>query len=104
MVGAFLTLSPEYCFVMDGEQGVCGFICAALDAVEFQKKTVMTWVPSIRAKYPKPTTNKLHGMTRTEEVYPVVFTFNNSLSEYSAFLIRGNYSLCSYGRPGLLTQ
>ena len=79
MVGAFLTVSPEYCFVMEGEQGVSGFICAALDAVEFQKKTVIAWIPSVRAKYPKPAANKLCGMTRAEEVCSVIVRLNTAV-------------------------
>jgi len=55
MVGAFLTLSPQYCFVIENTEGaVCGYVVAALDARIFSKQVEEAWIPAMCMKYPKP--------------------------------------------------
>ena len=54
LVGRFLTLSPEFCFVAEDPQGVCGYVLAARDAVQFKEKTCTVWTPTMCEKYPKP--------------------------------------------------
>ena len=49
-----MTLSPEFCFVVDEEEGLCGYALAGLDAVELQAKSDVSWIPAMRHKYPKP--------------------------------------------------
>ena len=63
-----MTLSPEYCFVMEGENGICGYVCAALDAMDFQKKSIMAWIPSMREKYPKSLVDGPCEITPSEQV------------------------------------
>ena len=54
LVGRFLALSPEFCFVVEDQHGVCGYVLAARDAYTFMMKTRDTWTPSMCEKYPKP--------------------------------------------------
>jgi len=38
LIGGFLTLSPEYCFIVEDEVGICGYALAALDGQQFEKR------------------------------------------------------------------
>ncbi|RWS08294.1 protein O-GlcNAcase-like isoform X1 [Dinothrombium tinctorium] len=51
-VGGFLNLSSEYCFVVEDENGICGYVLAALDSQQFQKKVEMIWYSKLCSKYP----------------------------------------------------
>lgn len=55
-VGGFLTLSPEYCFVVEDDSGLCGYALAVLDAKSFYSKLEVSWIPELLRKYPLPTT------------------------------------------------
>lgn len=53
LVGPYLTLSSQYCFVIENLEGiVCGYVLAALDARAFYKQMEMAWIPMMREKYP----------------------------------------------------
>ncbi|KAL8621286.1 hypothetical protein ACOMHN_008111 [Nucella lapillus] len=54
LVGRFLALSPEFCFVVEDQNGVNGYVLAARDAHSFMTKTRDSWAPSMCEKYPKP--------------------------------------------------
>lgn len=54
LVGRFLALSPEFCFVVEDEQGVCGYALGARDAKEFLACSQSSWVQAMCEKYPKP--------------------------------------------------
>lgn len=51
-VGSFLTLSPEYCFVVEDDSGLCGYVLAVLDAKSYFNKLRVSWIPEILKKYP----------------------------------------------------
>ena len=55
-VGALLTTSSDFCFVLeDSESGrVCGYAAAACDARDFHRKAEMAWLPAMQEKYPRP--------------------------------------------------
>ena len=55
-VGALLTTSSDFCFVLeDSESGrVCGYAAAACDARDLYRKAEMAWLPAMQEKYPKP--------------------------------------------------
>ncbi|CAG2170295.1 unnamed protein product, partial [Oppiella nova] len=55
LIGGFLSLSPEYCFIVEDEMGICGYALAALDAQQFNKKLEISWTPELNRKYPAPT-------------------------------------------------
>lgn len=54
LVGSFLTLSPEYCFVVENEDGLCGYLLGAPDTRQFEKKLQLAWIPDLLNKYPAP--------------------------------------------------
>lgn len=53
-VGGFLTLSSEYCFVVEDDIGLCGYALAVLDAKNYFSKLQVSWIPEIIKKYPLP--------------------------------------------------
>lgn len=54
LIGGFISLSSEFCFVVEDENGIVGYAMAALDAKQFYKKVELTWIPELCEKYPKP--------------------------------------------------
>ena len=60
-IGGFLTLSPEFCFVVEDEQSICGYALAAVDAVQFSKKVELAWMPDLRRKYPFNSPTQANG-------------------------------------------
>ena len=57
LLGALLTLSPDYSFVVEDELGVCGYLAATLHAKSFWKKYEVAYLPEMREKYMKPDTD-----------------------------------------------
>lgn len=77
IIGAIVSLSPEYCFVVCDDQGVCGYALASLNAVELRQKTEVSWIPAMYQKYPKPSKEELTpSEVRTPPLPPQ--TFSNS--------------------------
>ena len=66
LVGAYLAISPEYCFTIESDSGVCGYVLAALDARDFTRKTDIAWYPAIQEKYPKP--DEAEGLSPAEVI------------------------------------
>uniref|UniRef100_A0A671PI93 Protein O-GlcNAcase-like n=1 Tax=Sinocyclocheilus anshuiensis TaxID=1608454 RepID=A0A671PI93_9TELE len=58
LVGGFLTLSPDYGFVLEDEEGICGYALGTVDVKPFVKKCKMSWIPFMQEKYNKPDTEK----------------------------------------------
>lgn len=54
LVGHFLCLSPEHCFVVEDDSGICGYALAALDARQLRTKSEICWFPELRKKYTAP--------------------------------------------------
>ncbi|RXM93829.1 Protein O-GlcNAcase [Acipenser ruthenus] len=67
LLGAALSLSPEYCFVLEEEEELCGYALGVMDIKTFHKKCEATWLPAMREKYPKPTATTAPGRTLTQE-------------------------------------
>ncbi|NXP12392.1 OGA GlcNAcase, partial [Thinocorus orbignyianus] len=53
LLGSFLSLSPEYTFVLEDEAGPCGYAAGALCAEGFLQQRDSSWLPAIRHKYPR---------------------------------------------------
>ncbi|KAH8312042.1 hypothetical protein KR044_009075 [Drosophila immigrans] len=54
IVGAHLTLHPQFCVVAyDNADAVIGYACGALDVNVFQRNMDMCWLAEMRDKYPK---------------------------------------------------
>ncbi|XP_062319122.1 protein O-GlcNAcase [Osmerus eperlanus] len=58
LVGGFLTHSPDYGFVLEDEEGICGYALGSLDVKPFVKTCNMSWIPSMQEKYNKPDCQK----------------------------------------------
>ena len=54
-VGAFVTLLPEYCFVVEStlDNSIVAFASTAPDASQFLIRHNIAWVPEMREKYPR---------------------------------------------------
>jgi len=66
LVGGFLTLTPDFCFVVEDDDGVVGYALAALDAKQFHKKLELAWLPEMCRKYPQPEKNAEGTLSKTE--------------------------------------
>jgi protein O-GlcNAcase/histone acetyltransferase len=66
LVGGFLTLTPEFCFVVEDDVGVVGYALAALDAKQFHKKMELAWLPDMCQKYPQPDERSGETLSNTE--------------------------------------
>ncbi|XP_069756464.1 protein O-GlcNAcase isoform X2 [Narcine bancroftii] len=58
LVGGLLTLSPDYCFVLEDEGSVCGYALGTVDVKPYARKCKVSWIPAMREKYIKPEANK----------------------------------------------
>ncbi|XP_061412140.1 protein O-GlcNAcase-like isoform X2 [Lethenteron reissneri] len=54
LVGSLLSLSPEYCFVLEDEEGVCGYALGSVDAKSFFSRCEVAWLPAMQDKYTRP--------------------------------------------------
>ncbi|HTH48282.1 MAG TPA: GNAT family N-acetyltransferase [Candidatus Limnocylindria bacterium] len=53
-VGPYLALEPALAFVLEDDQGICGYTLAALDSRRFYGRFEQEWLPPLRAIYPAP--------------------------------------------------
>ncbi|KAM9580290.1 protein O-GlcNAcase-like [Guaruba guarouba] len=53
LLGSFLSLSPEYTFVLEDEAGPCGYAAGVLCAEGFLQQRDSGWLPAMRHKYPR---------------------------------------------------
>ena len=66
--GPYLILEPDLAFVLEDEQGVCGYILGALDTLDFQKRYLDKWLPPLQERYPDPTGDETHW-NKTQKIY-----------------------------------
>ncbi|XP_033757465.1 protein O-GlcNAcase-like isoform X2 [Pecten maximus] len=52
ILGAMTTLSPENCFVVEDDVGVCGYAVGTLSARQLQERAKIAWIPAMKEKYP----------------------------------------------------
>ncbi|XP_069467725.1 protein O-GlcNAcase [Ambystoma mexicanum] len=58
LVGGLLSLSLDYCFVLEDEDGICGYAVGTVDVTPFIKKCKHSWIPFMQEKYTKPNNDK----------------------------------------------
>ncbi|KAJ3610955.1 hypothetical protein NHX12_023045 [Muraenolepis orangiensis] len=58
LVGGILTLSPDYGFVLEDEEGICGYAIGTEHVQPFVKKCQLSWIPFMQEKYHKPDCEK----------------------------------------------
>ncbi|XP_053305820.1 protein O-GlcNAcase [Spea bombifrons] len=58
LVGGLLSHSLDYCFVLEDEDGICGYAVGTVDVAPYLKKCKNTWIPFMQEKYTKPKSDK----------------------------------------------
>ncbi|XP_068120926.1 protein O-GlcNAcase [Hyperolius riggenbachi] len=58
MVGGLLSHSLDYCFVLEDDDGICGYAMATADAAPYLSKCKHSWIPFMQEKYSKPEGDK----------------------------------------------
>jgi protein O-GlcNAcase/histone acetyltransferase len=73
LVGGFLSLTPDFCFVVEDDVGLVGYALAAMDSKQFHKKLEIAWLPEMCRKYPQPEkrTGETLSSTEVNKVYVV---------------------------------
>jgi protein O-GlcNAcase/histone acetyltransferase len=66
LIGGFLMLTPDFCFVVEDDVGLVGYALAALDAKQFHKKMELSWLPEMCQKYPQPEKTSGETLSNTE--------------------------------------
>uniref|UniRef100_A0A3P9HE91 O-GlcNAcase n=1 Tax=Oryzias latipes TaxID=8090 RepID=A0A3P9HE91_ORYLA len=66
LVGGLLTLSSDYGFVLEDEDGICGYAVGTVDVKPFIKKCKLSWLPFMQEKYNKPDCEK--DLTEAEKM------------------------------------
>ena len=67
-VGPYLLLSADLSFVLEDEEGQCGYVLAALDSKDFYQRFRDEWLPTILDKYPLATKTDRTPLTEEEVV------------------------------------
>ena len=67
-VGPYLKFEPELAFVLEDNQGLCGYALGALDSKTYYDAYLTRWLPGLRARYPEPT-GEPANWTRTQHVH-----------------------------------
>ncbi|KAK2824266.1 hypothetical protein Q5P01_021441 [Channa striata] len=58
LVGGLLTLSSDYGFVLEDDEGICGYALGTVDVKPFIKNCKLSWIPFMQEKYHKPDCQK----------------------------------------------
>lgn len=53
-IGPYLVLEPRFAFVLDGPNGVAGYIMGALDTADFYRRMECDWLSSLRRRIRDP--------------------------------------------------
>ena len=57
-VGPYIHLCPDFAFVVEDEEGVCGYILGALDSRLFYEQYTKEWLPKLLSEHKLPKKNK----------------------------------------------
>lgn len=53
IVGPYVTIHPEFCFVVEDDNGIVGYACSAPDYKKFRIEQEVSWIPEMCRKYPQ---------------------------------------------------
>jgi ribosomal protein S18 acetylase RimI-like enzyme len=67
-VGPYLAFEPELSFILEDEQGICGYACGAIDSRAFFARYEKEWRPGLCARFPEPQGDR-KKWNRVQEVY-----------------------------------
>lgn len=69
IIGPYITLHPEFCFVVEDDQGIVGYAGASPDYKKFRIKQELAWIPEMCLKYPISDNNK--NLTKFAQVFDI---------------------------------
>ncbi|KAG8435392.1 hypothetical protein GDO86_013371 [Hymenochirus boettgeri] len=58
LVGGLLSHSLDYCFVLEDDDGICGYAVGTVDVTPYLTKCKHSWIPFMQEKYSKPQGDK----------------------------------------------
>ncbi|MDA1277872.1 MAG: GNAT family N-acetyltransferase [Verrucomicrobia bacterium] len=67
-VGAYLAYEPDLSFVLEDEQGICGYALGAFDSRAFFDRYETKWRRDLCARFPEPTGDPSHW-TRVQQAH-----------------------------------
>ncbi|KAL1498143.1 hypothetical protein ABEB36_008992 [Hypothenemus hampei] len=99
IVGPYLTLHPEFVFVVEDDFGIVGYACAAPDYRKFRMKQEIAWIPEMCEKYPETLSNGAN-----KSVQDCITNFHNFKNEiYVSSPTHPSSMICSL-LPSVLDQ
>ena len=86
-VGPYMEFEPQSVFILEDDQGPCGYIMGALDSQTYYQWMHSEWLPKIRVNYKKPTGNP-NTWDETEKITDLLFhpVAQRLLPDYPAHL------------------
>ena len=71
-VGPYMEFEPQSVFILEDDQGPCGYIMGVLDSQTYYQWMHSEWLPKIRVNYKKPTGNP-NTWDETEKITDLLF-------------------------------
>ena len=71
-VGPYMEFEPQSVFILEDDQGPCGYIIGVLDSQTYYQWMHSEWLPKIRVDYKKPTGNP-DTWDETEKITDLLF-------------------------------
>ena len=86
-VGPYMEFEPQSVFILEDDQGPCGYIMGVLDSQTYYQWMHSEWLPKIRVNYKKPTGNP-DTWDETEKITDLLFhpVSQRLLPDYPAHL------------------
>ena len=86
-VGPYMAFEPQSVFILEDDQGPCGYIMGVLDSQTYYQWMHSEWLPKIRVNYKKPTGNP-NTWDETEKITDLLFhpVAQRLLPDYPAHL------------------
>ena len=86
-VGPYMEFEPQSVFILEDDQGLCGYIMGVLDSQTYYQWMHSEWLPKIRVNYKKPTGNP-DTWDETEKITDLLFhpVSQRLLPDYPAHL------------------
>jgi len=86
-VGPYMEFEPQSVFILEDDQGLCGYIMGVLDSQTYYQWMHSEWLPKMRVNYKKPTGN-LDTWDETEKITDLLFhpVSQRLLPDYPAHL------------------
>lgn len=63
----YALLKPSLALLAEDADGVCGYVVAALDSLDFDQRLERDWWPALRARYPEPPPEAAAGLSMQEQ-------------------------------------